>query len=105
MEDKNINIKIHFDWLVVLTIVFVLLKVFGKITWSWIWVFAPLWLPFAIIAGIGLIIFIGIKIADFFDSSWFWNRIEDTKSWFYWRFKASKEEKKEWKDYLNRVDK
>lgn len=63
MEEKNINIKIHFDWLTVLTIVFVLLKVFGKITWSWIWVFAPLWLPFAII----LIIFIGIKIAEIFD--------------------------------------
>lgn len=67
MEEKNINIKIRFDWLVVLTIVFVLLKVFGKITWSWIWVLAPLWLPYALIAVIGLIIFIGIKIAEIFD--------------------------------------
>lgn len=55
MEDKNINIKIHFDWLIVLTIVFVLLKVFGKITWSWVWVFAPLWLPLAIIIMICII--------------------------------------------------
>ena len=68
MEDKNINIKIHFDWLVVLTIVFVLLKVFGKITWSWIWVLAPLWLPYVLIAVIGLMIFFGMKIAEIFDN-------------------------------------
>lgn len=68
MEDKNIDIKIHFDWLVVLTIVFVLLKAFGKITWSWIWVFAPLWLPFALILVVGLMILIGIKLAEIFDN-------------------------------------
>lgn len=67
MEEKNINIKIRFDWLVVLTIVFVLLKVFGKITWSWIWVLAPLWLPYALIAVIGLMIFFGMKVAEIFD--------------------------------------
>ena len=99
MEDKNINIKIHFDWLVVLTIVFVLLKVFGKITWSWVWVFAPLWLPFALILVVGLIILVGIKITDFFDSSWFWNHVEDIKSWFWCYF--TKEGRKAWKEYKN----
>lgn len=33
----------------VLTILFVLLKVYDKIDWSWWWVFAPMWIPFAII--------------------------------------------------------
>jgi hypothetical protein len=28
----------------VLTIIFVLAKLAGKITWSWLWVFAPLWI-------------------------------------------------------------
>ena len=28
-----------------LTVMFVLLKVFGRIDWSWWWVFSPLWLP------------------------------------------------------------
>jgi hypothetical protein len=27
-----------------LTIVFVISKLFGKITWSWWWVFSPLWI-------------------------------------------------------------
>jgi len=28
-----------------LTVVFIMLKVFDKIQWSWWWVFSPLWLP------------------------------------------------------------
>ena len=27
-----------------LTIVFIILKLIGKITWSWIWVLSPLWI-------------------------------------------------------------
>ena len=27
-----------------LTIVFIVLKLLGLITWSWIWVFAPIWI-------------------------------------------------------------
>lgn len=38
-----------------LTIVFIVLKILGKITWSWGWVLAPLWLP-TIIAIVILII-------------------------------------------------
>lgn len=37
-----------------LTIVFVVLKLTGVITWSWIWVLSPLWIGFAI----SLILFI-----------------------------------------------
>ena len=33
---------------VVAVIFFVIAKLLGKITWSWIWVFAPLWLGAAI---------------------------------------------------------
>ena len=31
-----------------LTIVFIALKLAGCISWSWWWVFAPLWIPIAI---------------------------------------------------------
>lgn len=31
-----------------LTIVFIVLKLLGKITWSWWWVLSPLWIPIAI---------------------------------------------------------
>lgn len=39
-----------------LTIVFVIFKLLGKITWSWWWVFAPIWIPGIIVGGILLII-------------------------------------------------
>jgi len=44
-----------------LTIVFVLLKAFDKIDWSWWLVFAPIWGPFALIFGIlgvGLVLYL-----------------------------------------------
>ena len=28
----------------ILTIIFVLAKIFGAVTWSWWWVFSPLWI-------------------------------------------------------------
>lgn len=32
----------------VLFIVFLVLKLTGVIAWSWLWVLAPLWIPFAV---------------------------------------------------------
>ncbi len=34
-----------------LTILFVGLKLGKVITWSWVWVLSPLWIPFSIILG------------------------------------------------------
>ena len=31
-----------------LTIAFIVLKLLGKITWSWLWVLSPLWIVWAI---------------------------------------------------------
>ena len=31
-----------------LTIVFIVLKLLGKIDWSWVWVLSPLWIAWAI---------------------------------------------------------
>ena len=49
-----------------LTIAFIVLKLTGVIAWSWLWVLAPLWIPWTIfgIAAIiiGIIIFIGRNI-------------------------------------------
>lgn len=52
-----------------LTIVFITLKLLGKITWSWWWVLAPLWLPVLVIIGILIIVLIIIVIADAVDSN------------------------------------
>lgn len=32
-----------------LTIVFIVLKLIGFISWSWWWVLSPIWIPFAIV--------------------------------------------------------
>lgn len=36
-------------------IVFLILKLVGVITWSWWWVFSPLWLPLVVLFVVGLI--------------------------------------------------
>ena len=46
----------------ILTIVFIILKLTGVISWSWWWVFAPLWIPvvfvLAIVAIVGIVVLI-----------------------------------------------
>lgn len=41
-----------------LTLLFIILKLFGAIQWSWIWVFSPLWIPLAF----GLSFILGIVL-------------------------------------------
>jgi len=46
--------------LTVVFIVFLVLKLTGNIEWSWIWVFAPIWIPTAIVVFvIGVIFAVG----------------------------------------------
>lgn len=59
MSKNNGSSNSGIGFLGVLEIVFITLKLLGKITWSWVWVLAPLWLPtilFIIIFTIILII-------------------------------------------------
>lgn len=52
----------------VVTIVFVILKLVGVISWKWLWVFSPIWLSAAFAVGIGILALVGfsiIAIADF----------------------------------------
>lgn len=45
-----------------LTIVFIILKLLGKIDWSWWWVLSPLWISFLLVLVIlGLAIIIALK--------------------------------------------
>lgn len=46
-----------------LAILFIGLKLGGVITWSWLWVLSPLWLPLAILLGVGIIVLIGAGVA------------------------------------------
>jgi len=42
----------------VLTIVFIVLKLVGTITWSWLWVLSPLWIGVCV-----MIVLVGILVA------------------------------------------
>ena len=55
------DIKIYFDLSVgtILTITFVVLKLIGIISWSWLWVFSPLWI--SIIIGLIVLLIFWIK--------------------------------------------
>jgi len=43
---------------VLLTIVFVVMKLLDKIAWSWWWVLSPLWMPAGIIVAVVLIVLV-----------------------------------------------
>ena len=55
------DIKINFDLSVgtILTIAFVVLKLIGIISWSWLWVFSPLWI--SVIIGLIVLVIFWIK--------------------------------------------
>jgi hypothetical protein len=42
----------------ILGVVFIILKLTGVISWSWVWVLAPFWIPLALVALIVAIIII-----------------------------------------------
>ncbi len=48
----------------VLTVVFVVLKLCGLIDWSWWWVLSPVWISFAIIIVIVLVMFTYYKLDE-----------------------------------------
>ena len=45
-----------------LTLIFIVLKLLGLIAWSWIWVFAPIWISFVLIVLAFGVILIGGRI-------------------------------------------
>lgn len=53
MRDRNINVSSSsssgIGFVGLLTIVFIVLKLLGKITWSWWWVLSPLWISTALV--------------------------------------------------------
>lgn len=57
--DRETNItKSGVSFSGLLTIAFIVLKLCGVITWSWLWVLSPLWISL----GLGLFIFIVIVV-------------------------------------------
>ena len=50
--------RINIEFPGLLAIAFIVLKLLGFITWSWLWVLAPMWIPFCIILVVVLFIII-----------------------------------------------
>lgn len=65
MSNKSQNVSVTFPFLPILTLIFITLKLTGYITWSWLWVLSPMWIPIALVllfdvcaflvAGVGLL--------------------------------------------------
>lgn len=47
-----------------LAIVFIVLKLLGKIDWSWWWVLSPIWIPTAIVLAIVVVFFVVKLVVD-----------------------------------------
>lgn len=62
MKYNNVNVSSSsssgIGFVGLLTIVFIVLKLLGKITWSWWWVLSPLWIS----AGLVFLVLLGILI-------------------------------------------
>jgi len=66
-DAKSVSVQVGPGGMTVLTIAFVLLKVYNKIDWSWWWVFSPLWIPTVVILGILGVIAVIALIAAIID--------------------------------------
>lgn len=58
--DNNAGIK----FLIGLTLLFVMLRGAGLISWAWYWIVSPLWIPFAVVGGLMVFLFICALLFD-----------------------------------------
>lgn len=65
-NEKKININFGGCFTGLLTIAFIVLKLCGVITWSWVWVLSPLWIGFALAIVVLIITAIVVAIANRF---------------------------------------
>lgn len=63
MHTEKRNKRSGRDPIIALTMIFVLLKVTGLISWSWLWVLSPIWLTFLFFAAIFSVILLGGRLA------------------------------------------
>jgi len=48
-----------------LTLIFITLKVIGKIDWNWLWVLAPLWIPASVMFAVAVFA-VGFVVVKYF---------------------------------------
>jgi hypothetical protein len=62
MSNNTKNVSVDFPIFGILGLIFITLKLTGHITWSWLWVLAPFWIPL----GLALLIFLIVFLFEFF---------------------------------------
>lgn len=67
MSDKTTTVTSSFPVTGLLGVLFVGLKLTGHITWPWIWVTAPFWIPVALLLSLLLIAGLMLLIAYLID--------------------------------------
>lgn len=70
------------SFLGLLTLIFVIAKIWNQIDWAWVWVFSPLWIPTAVMIsffiGVGaccLVLYILAQMLDALDLRRRWRRL------------------------------
>lgn len=61
-DENNVNVSGGIGFMGVLQIAFIVLKLVKVISWSWIWVLSPTWIPLSITIICLLIVWIIYKI-------------------------------------------
>lgn len=62
MDRNNVRISVDISLVSILLVVFITLKLCKVISWSWLWVLSPLWIPIAFFLILALIAFIVAKV-------------------------------------------
>lgn len=65
-NNQKTNVTVSFNFSFMLGLAFIILKLCHVIEWAWIWVLAPFWVPFVLIALIFFIITVIILLASLF---------------------------------------
>lgn len=63
--EKEKHSLIGLSFTQILTLIFIVLKLTDCITWSWLWVLSPLWIPVAFILGLFVVAFVVVFVVDF----------------------------------------
>ena len=64
MSDKSSSSSSGIGFTGLLTIVFVTLKLLGKIDWSWWWILSPIWITTALVVACLVVAVIVIAVRD-----------------------------------------
>ena len=62
-KEKHSLIGLSFTQILIL--IFIVLELTNCITWGWLWVLSPLWIPVAFILGLFVVVFVVVFVVDF----------------------------------------